>query len=329
MRVFNRLALLAGTAILSALIGGHLNALHPAFDSLSHFRLHLAVAGVALALLLAVMRHALGAAALGVISALSLALTVWPALEFGNEKPAAETGASYRLIQANLRFDNRTPEEFLRLLAREQPDVVTLQEVSESWLPKLAAISASWPHRLICPGTNRVGGVAILSRRPFAPGGLSACAHSGALGIATIDFNGANLTIATVHLKWPWPHGQPRQLAAMAADFRAMKDAGFPFLMGGDMNAAPWSAAVQSIADATGSKVLPQVRGTWLLANMPASWIGFAGLPIDNILASEQVRLTDAARTSPFGSDHLAIVVDFTVDREALPANPDGDTPTG
>lgn len=319
MTVFNRLTLMAGSLLLAALIGGHLNALHPALDSLSHFRLHLAASAIVLALVLSGMRHTLGAAALGVISVLSAAITIWPALEFENRQPVSRTGATYKLIQANLRFDNRTPEEFLRLLAREQPDVVTLQEVSESWLPKLAAISASWPHKLICSGTNRVGGVAILSRRPFSPVGLSVCAHSGALGIATIDFNGADLTIATVHLKWPWPHGQPRQLAAMAANFDAIRQAGLPTLIGGDMNAAPWSVAVQTIADATDSKALPQARGTWLLPDLPVAWIRFAGLPIDNILASDQVRVTSANSSVPFGSDHLAISIVFTIDRDSIP----------
>ena len=34
----------------------------------------------------------------------------------------------YRLLQFNLRFDNRTPEKLLSLIGRTKPDVITLQE---------------------------------------------------------------------------------------------------------------------------------------------------------------------------------------------------------
>jgi endonuclease/exonuclease/phosphatase (EEP) superfamily protein YafD len=325
MLTFNRLLLLAGAAILAALIGGFLNALHPAFDSLSHFRLHLAVTGVSLAIILAAFRNLLGAAALGVFSVLAFGLTAGPSLLARKEALAAE-GPKYRLIQANLRFDNRTPEEFLRVLARERPDVVTLQEVSVPWLPKLATVSATWPHQLVCPGTNRIGGVAILSRRPFAEGGLSICGNSGALAVQTVDFNGIHVAVASVHLKWPWPHGQAQQLDAMAASFETIRLKGDPVLIGGDLNAAPWSAAVARMAQLTSTRILPQVRGTWLLPSLPASWTRNVGLAIDNIL-SASLDITAAAALPAFGSDHLPILIEFTIPPAVRPKFDAGDQP--
>jgi endonuclease/exonuclease/phosphatase (EEP) superfamily protein YafD len=311
MRFLNRFLLLCGAIILAALIGGHLNSLHPALDSLSHFRLHLAVIGAALALVLAVLRNPLGAAALGVISVLSFGLTVWPSLASRNGAIAAE-GPAYRQVQANLRFDNRTPEAFLRLVAQYRPDVITLQEVSEIWLPKLQAINAAYPHQLVCPGTNRVGGVAILSRRPFVQGGLSTCANAGALAIQSVDFNGTKVTVTSVQLKWPWPHGQAEQLAAMNTRFEEIKAAGAPILIGGDLNAAPWSATAETIATATGTQILPQWRGTWLLPSLPKTWVTVAGLPIDNIL-SGGLALQSATTLHDVGSDHRPILIEFTI----------------
>lgn len=316
MRFLNRFLLLCGAGILAALIGGHLNAFHPALDSLSHFRLHFAAIGAVLALILAVLRNPLGAAALGVISVLSFALTIWPAVSSQNAQAASDPAPVYRLVQANLRFDNRTPEEFLRLIARQTPDVITLQEVSDQWLPKLAVVSAAWPHQKICPGTNRVGGVAILSRRPFGQGGISLCGNSGALAVQAIDFNGKQVTVASLHLKWPWPHRQPEQLIDMAKAFGEIKSTGQPILVGGDMNAAPWSAAVDTIAEATGTRILPQARGTWLLPLFPESWTPFIGLPIDNILLSGQVALKQAISGPNFGSDHRPLMIEFTIDDE-------------
>jgi endonuclease/exonuclease/phosphatase (EEP) superfamily protein YafD len=317
MLYLNRILLLCGALILGALIGGHLNNLHPALDSLSHFRLHLAVTGVALAMILAALGNRLGAAALSVISLLTLILTIWPSFRI---KPVgvAHGGGTYRLVQANLRFDNRTPEAFLRLLAREKPDVATLQEVSEIWLPKLKTINAAYPHQLICPGTNRVGGVAILSRRPFAAGGLSVCANDGALAIQSVDFNGSIVTVVSLHLKWPWPHGQAAQLSAMGQRFEQIDAAGLPVIMGGDLNAVPWSATAATIARATGTQILPQWRGTWLLAPLPANWAEFAGLPIDNILSGGLV-LQLAKMLPAMGSDHRPLLIKFTIPEPAKP----------
>jgi endonuclease/exonuclease/phosphatase (EEP) superfamily protein YafD len=313
MTVISRLSLISGTVVLLALIGGHLNSFHPAFDSFSHFRLHLAAAGTAIAILLAMSRNPLAAAALGVISLLSFTLTVWPSLANKPAHAEAAPAPTYRLVQANLRFDNRTPEAFLRYIAAEKPDVITLQEVSDNWLPKLAAVYATWPHQKVCAGTNRVGGVAILSRRPFFENGVPLCSNSGALAVGTVDFNGTPVTVASLHLKWPWPHGQAQQLAAMAVDFAKIKTTGHPVLIGGDMNAAPWSAAVGSISSQTGTRIVLQVRGTWLLPRLPASWTRFVGLPIDNILASDRIIVNRLDAGPAFGSDHVPFSVEFSI----------------
>ena len=325
MRILNRLLLLCGAMVLAALIGGHLNGLHPALDSLSHFRLHLAVVGVALAFLLALLRNLLGAAALGVISFLSFGLTVWPSVA-ANKQATAADGPTYRLVQANLRFDNRTPEAFLRLVAQARPDVITLQEVSDVWLPKLQAINAAYPHQLVCPGTNRVGGVAILSRRPFAQRGISTCANAGALAVQSVDFNGTIVTVTSVHLKWPWPHGQAQQLAAMEAQFREIKAAEAPTLIGGDLNATPWSQTAGSIANATATQILLQWRGTWLLPVLPDAWVTFAGLPIDNIL-SGGLTLQSAKTLHNIGSDHRPLLIEFTLLPNEEPTVESDETP--
>lgn len=311
MRILNRLVLVCGALILAALILGHLNFLHPAFDSLAHFRLHLAAFGVASALISAGLGNPLGAAALGVTSLLSFAVTVWPALSINKAIAPIEAGPVYRLLQANLRFDNATPEALLRLIGEAKPDVITVQEVSAEWLPRLTAIKGVYPHQLICPGTNRVGGVAILSRRPFLPGGLSICAHKGAVAAQVVDFNSNSLLVSSIHLEWPWPHLQPQQLELMKPTLEQLRTTGAQVLIGGDMNATPWSAAVALIAKETGTQPLPQARGTWLLGRFPKSWTTYVGLPIDNILASPGVALQSAVTGAQFGSDHRPLLVEF------------------
>src|SRR5215213_11075857 len=101
---------LAATVLVSVpLVLGFFADRHPAFDSLGHFRAHLAVLLMAGGLALLASRHwkhGLLAAALGTAA-------LWTTLSsFGFPGPAAadaQTGqrAVYRLLQLNLLFDNQ------------------------------------------------------------------------------------------------------------------------------------------------------------------------------------------------------------------------------
>ena len=130
------------------LLAGLFGDIHPAFDSFAHFRAHLAIASALLALLLLLGRYRLYALS-GLVFAIACFATTSTMLsdlglgpvQAGFEPPAEEQ-PSYRLLQMNLRFDNATPEKVLSLVGQVQPDVITLDEVSDMWKGKL---------RLRCP----------------------------------------------------------------------------------------------------------------------------------------------------------------------------------
>ncbi len=314
MQILRLFLLFAGALILVLVIAGHLNTLHPAFDSISHFRLHLAAIGMLLGLLLLVSRSHLGGSALLIVSSLSLFTTVWPALGTAKAQAAGDAMATYRLLQANLRFDNQTPEEFIRLLGETKPDIATIEEIPDMWAQRLKTVSAMYPHQLICPGRDRIGGVAIISRRPFSQNGITYCDGDGAVAVQSVDIGGQTVTVSAMHLEWPWPKMQPQQLVWLEPVFQSIKDAGNPVLIGGDMNATPWSAAAVRIADATGTCVLPQVWGTWMLQGYSKSLAPWVGLPIDNILSSNGVTLQSAITQRAIGSDHRPILIEFTLE---------------
>ena len=80
------------------------------------------------------------------------------------------------------------------------------------------------------------------------------------------------------------------------------------------MNATPWSAAVAWIAEGTGTRVLPQAWGTWIFNGLPKSLTPWLGLAIDSILSGGGVTLQSAVTQRAIGSDHLPILVEFTLD---------------
>ena len=326
---FQLLVLLAALAIAAALAIGFFGTVHPAFDSFSHFRVHLcvllALLGAILALFTAFRGEALAMAvfALAAFASTSGALSLpWLSPVRAGLETATDERASYRLLQMNLRHDNATPQNVLSLIGRTQPDVITLNEVSAMWKEKLELIAAAYPHRIICPFPNGVFGVALMSRRPFAQGTEPRCYSRGALAIATVDFGGMPVDVAAIHIGWPWPFEQNWQIGEMATPLELL---GPTALMAGDCNAVPWSAAVGRVAEAGGLTLMPSVGPTWQLNRLPQI-LRFAGLPIDQVFSKGAVVIHAARRMEPTGSDHLPILVDFSLRPE--PGDPDDDHKT-
>lgn len=317
---FQLLMLLALLAVSGALVLGFFGAYHPALDSFSHFRAHLAVvlALLALVLLLFTSFRVEAAVALvfafGAFSTTSIALPLpWLSPVQAGFESRPDDRAAYRLLQMNLRYDNATPEKVLSLIGRTQPDVITLDELSDMWEGKLDLLANAYPHRIICPFPNTIFGVAILSRRPFAEGTEPRCYSRGALAIARIDFGGTPVDIAAIHIGWPWPFEQKWQVGEMSTHLERL---GQTALMAGDCNAVPWSATVQKVAKAGGLKLMPSVGPTWQFLGLP-DFLRFAGLPIDQVFSKGAVLIHSAARLEDTGSDHLPVMVDFSLRPEA------------
>lgn len=317
---FQPLILVSATAVSLLLALGFFGAFHPALDSLGHFRVHLAVLTAFLALFLLATTFRLQAMSL-LVFALTAFSTTSNALGYFGLGPV-EAGfeakdnerATYRLLQMNLRFDNPTPEKVLSLIGRTMPDVITLDEVSDMWKGKLALLSDSYPHQIICPFPNGVFGVAILSRRPFATGTEPGCFGRGALAIAKVDFGGADVDVAAIHLAWPWPFEQSWQIGTLAEGLATL---GETSLMAGDCNATPWSAAVRRVADIGKLTLMRPVGATWLYIRLP-DFLRFMGLPIDQVFSKGDVLIHSAERLEDTGSDHLPVMVEFSI-RPAAP----------
>ena len=327
---FQLLVLFAVIAVSIPLAAGFFGWLHPAFDSMAHFRVHLAALLVfaALPLLLSssLRWHGLLAATFGCAAILTVTGTSFlrgPGPVQAAFQPKDEISPVYRLLQLNLRFDNPEPGKVLSLIGRVRPDVVTLNEVSEMWSEKLGLLASAYPYRILCEMDNRAGGVAILSVRPFAEDTDGGCLDGGTFAVATVDLNGRSVDIGALHLHWPWPFDQLRQIEDMAPRLAATAET---TILAGDTNATPWSVASARIADAAGMISAGPIRPTWLYRRLP-EFLRFAGLPIDRIFTKGEVIVHSVDTLEEVGSDHLPVLVEFSL-RAAGPKEEDPLTAT-
>jgi endonuclease/exonuclease/phosphatase (EEP) superfamily protein YafD len=313
LKIFRAFVYLGSLLTLAALAAGYFGALHPALDSFSHFRLHLAVMTALLGLLVAALRRYWSGMALVAPGLLVLVTTLGgsgfsPAMAL----PDKAEMPIYRLMQTNLRFDNETPNEVIRLIGEFKPDVIAAEEISQMWKLKLATLKHMYPHQVFCVDHNGLGDVAVLSRRPFVENAANFCAGGGGFVIQAVDFGGRDVLVGAMHLHWPWPFHQAREISELSPALKSMALSGLPMLMAGDTNSVPWSYSVERIAALSESAHLPFKGASWLDFALPSSWTGWLGLPIDNVFARDvATRSIETGRH--VGSDHLPVLVEFTI----------------
>ena len=303
-----------GLLICIPLLLGYFGSVHPAFDSMSNFRLHLAAALAVCAIMLLLMLRWVSGFVLA-IPALAVLAAHWQQLGILPQS-AQQAASGYTLLHANLRFDNPSPKEFIRLVGEVRPDVLVLNEVSAAWRGHIEALKHLYPNQLLCDADSKIGGVAVLSSRPFIAGGEAGCTNSGALAFQTVDFGGRDVMVGAAHLLWPWPHKQPLQLTDMRERMKEVGRRETPLVFASDMNAVRWSHSARRVSSFLQAAPLVIPGGTWLYHTVPADLISKLGLPIDNVF-TRSVEVVSVGTLRPFGSDHLPVLVRFSLTRKS------------
>jgi len=195
-----RVARLLFAAILLALLGSFLGAVHPIGDSLAVFRIWLGLAAMLMAVVL--VGHRLRRT--GVIILLLGALA-GPAFDYVRLARQDGTG-QYVLYQKNLLFKNDDQASLVADILSIQPDFVTMQELWRTTLPVWNGISDSYPYRLKCFGRGG-NSASLLSKWPFVEG-TETCRDVPGYSSAPIGVEGGRVWLVSSHLPWPWPFKQ-------------------------------------------------------------------------------------------------------------------------
>ena len=297
-------------------------AFHPLLDSLADIRIPLAFFTILLTFPL-VFTKLRQQAVFPIIFAAAL---VGLSLNDGGVSPNSGMlrSSTFKLLQANLRFDNQTPEKFLTLIEKEKPDIITIQEASTKWRKFFQNNNLTI---IGCVADNDRAGATgailsdrFLSRYGFTNSPVVTCYDATTTRgyIAKIELlsdkpNRPPLDIISVHLAWPWPFGQNLQLDELEnGAFRTdLKHKFSQTIVAGDFNSVTWSNTVSRIERLTGTRHISGIGPTWLSYSFPALLRPYLGLPIDQILLSEDIKPISVKRLAFFGSDHLPVLTEF------------------
>jgi endonuclease/exonuclease/phosphatase (EEP) superfamily protein YafD len=298
----------------------------PLFDLFNHFQVPL-IAGMLVALI-GVLVLFIGSSWQLLLSVVLLAglaasaLTVVPetVAELRPHAPLPGDGRPViKLMTHNLFGLNYDMRRVARVIAAENPDIVALQEYfpeQRERLPQLLA--ATYPYSTHCVGGKRAN-IALFSKLPFEQAADGDCTTDPAAAgrtahiLATFTLpDGSRFAVLTTHFDWPYPiERQRRQRETIV---KAIKAVTVPLLVVGDFNSTPWSYAQRDFAAEAGLDRQTHGLLTWPLMFSIKGWRSTPPiLPLDQVMTRGPVAIHDLHTAAPTGSDHLPIVVTFSL----------------
>lgn len=211
---------------------------------------------------------------------------------------ATAGGDAIKILSANIHFENRDLSRLKALLNEETPSLVILLELSPAAAAELEQLE-SYPFKALYP-ENSPFGIGLLSKLPVKEISLDRNGLNN-LAIPTlqaiIDWHGADINVVAFH---PMPPIMPEYHQARNIKLQEISgnslQSGLPTIIAGDFNASPWSSAF------AGTEFK---RATGLASTWPS---GLFGIPVDQVLASQQWHVYDYYVGSDTGSDHLPVI---------------------
>lgn len=338
------LVFVSGTIGVSMLaVAALLGIAHPALDFFNHLQplLFLSTLG-ALVLASVFISHprwrsfAMAMAATGFLSS---AVIVVPELvsAFTIEVPLPADGRpTYKLMTHNLFGRNYDRQRVAAAIAKEDPDILTLQEYFWELRQGLHEdLLVNYPHFVICRGVKRQK-IAVYAKFPFELIEGGECAEGKIIRERTArivaKFGGGDVpefSVVTTHLDWPaqisgYHHGtsvgsgiqgvfarQRRQFEELADALTKLPG---PLLLAADFNATSWSSALDSFEDVSGL-----TRYTRSMLTYPTQYYIFGWrdtipfLPLDHVMGRGGIELHEIRAGDPAGSDHRPVIAEFSV----------------
>jgi endonuclease/exonuclease/phosphatase (EEP) superfamily protein YafD len=313
-----QLLLIAALVFLGLLtIAGFFGRLTWQLDITSHFRVQYLFSLVLVAVGCLVLGQ-IWFAVVAMVLAIVNAAVILP--RFISLARAASNGSVCRLLLSNVLMHNRSYDQLRKLVAGEQPDLIVLIEPDRAWLANLDGLRADYPYWAVAARQDAYG-VAVLSRQPFQSAEVI---HLGPAEVPTVvarlnmlNHHDQMLTVIATHP--PPPKGavnsanRNNQLRALAQFVRQQGEA---LILCGDLNLSPWSPHFFDLLKSSG--LADSGRGFGVQPTWPADNI-LLRTPIDHCLVSPHIAVRHRRLGPRIGSDHLPVILDFTLGLQEAP----------
>ncbi len=297
----------AGAGLATATILGFLGRLFWVFDLFSHFRVQFFQAFLVLIGISIWRKNNRQLVCWILLACLNYAFV----LPFYFGKPPAAAGKPVRAMLMNLNASNGNTEQVQSAIRIADPDLLLLVEVTLKWAQELSVLNTSYPYRVEQPQSDCFG-IMLLSKYPLSRTNVLFVGSAGVPSItADVHLPQGEISLIGTHPLPPFNGSfskhRNNQLAALPKLIREQKKL---VLLIGDLNVSPWSAHFVRLLKESGLKNSMDHFGfqpSWPSNNR------FLRIPIDHVLHSPDILIHHRVVGSDVGSDHLPMMVDFSL----------------
>ncbi len=214
----------------------------------------------------------------------------------------------FSVMVANVKLENYHAAELLEIVRERDPDLLLALETTEWWDRQLAELSDEMPHS-VARITGSYFGIHLMSRLPLASTEVVVPVGQNTPAIlSTITLpEGDEVRFLGIHPRPPHP-GQSsvgRDAVLMWAGFKAAS-VDRPMVLAGDLNAVPWERTVERMQRIGGLIDPRRVFGFQPTYDAHSWWMAW---PLDQVLHTQGVAVTDMEVLPGFGSDHYPVEV--------------------
>jgi endonuclease/exonuclease/phosphatase (EEP) superfamily protein YafD len=303
-----RIARATVTAIVAvvglATVVGLLDRLSWVFEAADVFRLQYLVVLLAAGLIAGLLRKPRLAAIAAGLAVLNVVVIGIPLSGEANATVRA-SGGTVRLVVANVEVGNTDYEAVERLVARTEPDVFGVVELTPAMAGRLADALPGYRTHIVAT-ENSAYGIGVFSRVPLHHARVVRSAGTPTV-VADVRVGGRLVTLVVAHVHTPFAGPlRDRQLRALTTTVRGL---GSRTAVCGDFNAPPWSGRMQEFASSADLRDTYRASA-WSGYSWP-TWNVLLRVPLDNCYVTRDVDVVEHHEGPGVGSDHRPLVVDL------------------
>ena len=206
---------------------------------------------------------------------------------------------------------NRKFEDVARYISEKSPDIIVLQEFTNSWQSMLEPKLHEYNYRFTIPQEDNFG-IAVYSRINISEFKPLMIGNAGFPSIrADFILENTKVSLVTTHPFPPIGDGNFKQRNIQLAELgNLVAELENEVIVIGDLNTSSFSSHFKKLID--DSQLVDSREGFGLLMTWP-TWFAPARTTLDHCLVSRGISVQSRAVGGDIGSDHLPIFVEIKV----------------
>lgn len=245
-------------------------------------------------------------------------MELYPYFNF-NKPSLYDESAGFKVLLTNILTSNARYNSVIKLINKEKPDIVVIQEVNVTWIDKLKELKKAYIYGIDCPRADNYG-ISVYSKIPIRNVSIAYYTFQD-IFVPYITFETSidkqKVNFIAFHTIPPF---NSKYFAIRNDQLKAIsswvKNSKYPVVVLGDLNVSPFSHYYKNMANNSG--LIDSRKGFGIYPSWPTSLPSLFRLPLDLILHTKELKTVYIKTGEPIGSDHLPVIAKIVHNNKQL-----------